>query len=71
MVEGIEARGAPLLVRSDDQIEAVPAGEVVPEVQEGAVNARLVYTPDERYAFLLEKNPFLDDFRREFQLDIE
>lgn len=41
------------------------------EVQEGAVNARLVYTPDERYAFLLEKNPFLDDFRREFQLDIE
>ncbi len=41
------------------------------EVQEGAVNARLVYTPDERYAFLLEKNPHLDDFRREFQLDIE
>jgi DNA polymerase-3 subunit gamma/tau len=41
------------------------------EVHEGAVNARLVYTPDERYAFLLEKNPFLDDFRREFQLDIE
>lgn len=41
------------------------------EVQEGAVNARLVYTPDERYAFLLEKNPQLDEFRREFQLDIE
>ena len=40
-------------------------------VEEGAVNARLVYTPDERYAFLLEKNPHLDDFRREFQLDIE
>lgn len=41
------------------------------EVQEGAVNARLVYTPDERYAFLLEKNPQLDEFRREFQLEIE
>ncbi|MFM8564683.1 MAG: DNA polymerase III subunit gamma/tau [Bacteroidota bacterium] len=41
------------------------------EVQAGAVNARLVYTPDERYAFLLEKNPYLDEFRREFQLDIE
>lgn len=41
------------------------------EVQEGAVNAKLVYTPDERYAFLLEKNPYLADFRREFQLDIE
>jgi len=40
-------------------------------VQEGSVNAKLVYTPDERYAFLLEKNPHLDDFRREFQLDIE
>jgi len=40
-------------------------------IEEGAVNARLVYTPDERYAFLLEKNPYLDDFRREFQLDIE
>lgn len=41
------------------------------EVQEGAVNARLVYTPNERYDFLLEKNPHLDEFRREFQLDIE
>lgn len=40
-------------------------------VQEGSVNAKLVYTPDERYAFLLEKNPHLDEFRREFQLDIE
>ena len=40
-------------------------------VQEGSVNAKLVYTPDERFAFLLEKNPHLDDFRREFQLDIE
>lgn len=40
-------------------------------VQEGSVNAKLVYTPDERYTFLLEKNPHLDDFRREFQLDIE
>ena len=40
-------------------------------VQEGSVNAKLVYTPDERFAFLLEKNPHLDEFRREFQLDIE
>ena len=40
-------------------------------VQEGSVNAKLVYTPDERYTFLLEKNPHLDEFRREFQLDIE
>ena len=40
-------------------------------VQEGSVNAKLVYTPDERFAFLLEKNPNLDEFRREFQLDIE
>ena len=29
-------------------------------VQEGSVNAKLVYTPDERFAFLLEKNPHLD-----------
>lgn len=40
-------------------------------VQAGSVNARLVYTPDERFAFLLEKNPHLDDFREQFQLDIE
>ena len=40
-------------------------------VQEGSVNAKLVYTPDERFAFLLEKNPHLDEFRREFQLDVE
>jgi DNA polymerase III subunit gamma/tau len=40
-------------------------------VEEGSVNAKLVYTPDERFAFLLEKNPHLDEFRREFQLDIE
>jgi len=41
------------------------------QVQVGSVNARLVYTPDERFAFLLEKNPHLDDFREQFQLDIE
>ena len=41
------------------------------QVQAGSVNARLVYTPDERFAFLLEKNPHLDDFREQFQLDIE
>ena len=40
-------------------------------VQEGSVNAKLVYTPDERFAFLLEKNQHLDEFRREFQLDVE
>ena len=40
-------------------------------VEAGSVNARLVYTPDERFAFLLEKNPHLDDFREQFQLDIE
>jgi DNA polymerase-3 subunit gamma/tau len=40
-------------------------------VEEGSVNAKLVYTPDERYTFLLEKNPHLDEFRREFLLDIE
>ena len=41
------------------------------QVEAGSVNARLVYTPDERFAFLLEKNPHLDDFREQFQLDIE
>ncbi len=41
------------------------------QVEAGSVNARLVYTPDERFAFLLEKNPYLDDFREQFQLDIE
>ncbi len=41
------------------------------QVEVGSVNARLVYTPDERFAFLLEKNPHLDDFREQFQLDIE
>jgi DNA polymerase-3 subunit gamma/tau len=41
------------------------------QVEAGSVNARLVYTPDERFAFLLEKNPHLDEFREQFQLDIE
>ena len=41
------------------------------QVEAGSVNARLVYTPDERFAFLLEKNRHLDDFREQFQLDIE
>ena len=41
------------------------------QVEAGSVNARLVYTPDERFAFLLDKNPHLDDFREQFQLDIE
>jgi len=33
--------------------------------------AKVVYTPDERFAYLAEKNPLLHDFRQAFQLDIE
>ena len=33
--------------------------------------AKVVYTPDERFAYLAEKNPLLHDFRQTFQLDIE
>ncbi|NDD50606.1 MAG: hypothetical protein EBZ34_04150, partial [Flavobacteriia bacterium] len=40
-------------------------------VEEGASNARIVYTPEERYQFLLEKNPHLAEFRKEFKLDLE
>ena len=40
-------------------------------VEEGSSNARIVYTPEERYQFLLEKNPHLAEFRKEFKLDLE
>lgn len=40
-------------------------------VEEGASNAKIVYTPEERFQFLLEKNPHLAEFRREFKLDLE
>jgi len=40
-------------------------------VEEGSSNAKIVYTPEERYQFLLEKNPHLAEFRREFKLDLE
>lgn len=33
--------------------------------------AKVVYTPDERFAYLAEKNPLLHEFRQTFQLDIE
>ena len=32
---------------------------------------KVVYTPEERFAYLVEKNPHLVEFRREFELDIE
>jgi DNA polymerase-3 subunit gamma/tau len=40
-------------------------------VEDSASNAKVVYTAEERYQFLLEKNPQLDEFRKEFQLDID
>jgi DNA polymerase-3 subunit gamma/tau len=40
-------------------------------VEEGPSNARIVYTPEERFQFLLEKNPHLAEFRKEFKLDLE
>lgn len=40
-------------------------------VEEGSSNAKIVYTPEERYQFLLEKNSHLAEFRREFKLDLE
>lgn len=40
-------------------------------VEEGASNAKIVYTPEERFQFLLDKNPYLAEFRREFKLDLE
>ncbi len=40
-------------------------------VEDSASNAKIVYTAEERYKFLLEKNPQLDEFRKEFQLDID
>jgi DNA polymerase-3 subunit gamma/tau len=33
--------------------------------------AKVVYTPDERFAYLAEKNPLLHQMREIFQLDIE
>ena len=44
---------------------------VIVKVEESGSNAKIVYTAEERYKFLLEKNPQLDDFRKEFQLDID
>ncbi len=32
---------------------------------------KVVYTPDERFAYLAEKNPVLHQMREIFQLDIE
>ena len=40
-------------------------------VEDSASNAKIVYTAEERYNFLLKKNPQLDEFRKEFQLDID
>lgn len=40
-------------------------------VEDSASNAKIVYTAEERYKFLLKKNPQLDEFRKEFQLDID
>lgn len=40
-------------------------------VEEGESNARLVYTPEERFQYLLEKNPQLAEFRKRFKLDIK
>ncbi|NQW25346.1 MAG: DNA polymerase III subunit gamma/tau [Cryomorphaceae bacterium] len=40
-------------------------------IEEGPSNARIVYTPEERFQFLLEKNPYLAQFREEFKLDLE
>ena len=40
-------------------------------VDEGESNARLVYTPEERFQYLLEKNPQLAEFRKRFKLDIK
>lgn len=44
--------------------------DIVVEVSREAA-AKVVYTPDERFAYLAEKNPLLHDFRQTFQLDIE
>ena len=41
------------------------------QIEESDSNAKIVYTAEERYNFLLEKNPELDEFRKEFQLDID
>ncbi|HAB35242.1 MAG TPA: DNA polymerase III, subunit gamma and tau, partial [Cryomorphaceae bacterium] len=40
-------------------------------VEEGPSNARIVYTPEERFQFLLDKNPHLAEFRKEFKLELE
>ncbi len=47
------------------------AVRLIPVVEEGASNAKIVYTPEERYQFLLDKNPHLAEFRKEFKLDLE
>ncbi len=44
--------------------------DIVVDVSREAA-AKVVYTPDERFAYLAEKNPLLHDFRQTFQLDIE
>ena len=44
---------------------------IIVKVEESGSNAKIVYTAEERYQFLLEKNPQLDEFRKEFQLDID
>ena len=44
---------------------------IIVKVEESGSNAKIVYIAEERYQFLLEKNPQLDEFRKEFQLDID
>ena len=56
------------LLRTELKNDAI---SVIVKVEESGSNAKIVYTAEERYQFLLEKNPQLDDFRKEFQLDID
>lgn len=56
------------LLRNELKNDAI---SVIVKVEESGSNAKIVYTAEERYQFLLEKNPQLDDFRKEFQLDID
>ena len=56
------------LLRTELKNDAI---SVIVKVEESGSNAKIVYTAEERYQFLLEKNPQLDNFRKEFQLDID
>tara|TARA_B100000900_G_scaffold112361_1_gene93984 strand:- start:534 stop:2282 length:1749 start_codon:yes stop_codon:yes gene_type:complete len=56
------------LLRTELKNDAI---SVIVKVEESGSNAKIVYTAEERYQFLLEKNPQLEDFRKEFQLDID